>query len=124
MLNDLLKSVTTVYMAYGATDFRRQIKGLIDIIQAEYGMNPYANNICYIFCNKRKTSIKILVYDRNGFICAQKTIIDGNKFKWPRNEKELKSITKQQLGWLLDGLEICPTKYFKEVKIDKDKIAI
>ena len=100
MLNDLLKSVTTVYIAFGATDFRRQIKGLMEIIQAEHGMNPYASNTCYIFCNKKKTSIKILVYDKNGFICAQKTVIDENKFKWPRNEKELKSITKQQLGWL------------------------
>ena len=28
------------------------------------------------------------------------------KFPWPRNSNELKSITKQQLSWLLSGLKI------------------
>ena len=28
------------------------------------------------------------------------------KFQWPRNKDEVKEITKQQLEWLLDGLEI------------------
>ena len=124
MLNDLLKSITTIYIAYGATDFRKQIKGLSEIIQGEHGMNPYANSTCYIFCNRKQTSIKILCYDKNGFICAQKTVMDTNKFKWPKNENELKNITKQQVSWLLDGLEINPKKYFRDVKINSDEIAI
>lgn len=37
------------------------------------------------------------------------------KFKWPRNSNELGSITKEQLEWLLAGLEINPKKSFKNI---------
>ena len=63
---------------------------------------------------------------RTGFILAQKKLLGtaGNiKFKWPRNERELRKISRQQLIWLLEGLEIEPKKYFKDIEIDKLKIA-
>ena len=125
MLNDLLRSVTTIYIAYGATDFRKQIPSLCKIVETEFKMDPY-EKIAFIFCNKKRTSIKVLCYDKNGFILAQKKLLDinGMKFKWPRNKGELKSITKEQLNWLLSGLEIFPKKYFEDIRIDKNKIAI
>lgn len=30
-------------------------------------------------------------------------------FKWPRNQSEVRQITKQQLTWLLDGLSVSDT---------------
>ena len=125
MLNDLLRSVSAIYIAYGVTDFRKQIHSLCNIVINEFKMDPY-KKVAFIFCNKKRTSIKILCYDRNGFILAQKTLSDVNKmkFKWPRNKRELKSITKEQLNWLLSGLEIYPKKYFKDIEIDKEDIAI
>lgn len=125
MLNDLLRSVSTIYIAYGATDFRKQIPALCKIVENEFKMNPY-QKVAFIFCNRKRTSIKILCYDRNGFILAQKKLLDFNqmKFKWPRNKGELKSITKEQLNWLLSGLEIYPKRYFEDIKINKENIAI
>ena len=41
MINDLLKSVSTIYIAYGVTDFRKQIHSLCDIVQSKYKLNPY-----------------------------------------------------------------------------------
>lgn len=54
---------------------------------------------------------------------AQKTLIDYNgiKFKWPNNEKELQQITKQQLEWLLSGLEMFT---FEDIDVSNDSIAI
>ena len=127
MLNDLLKSISTIYIyiAYGATDFRKQIHSLCNIVKKEFEMDPY-KNIAFIFCNKKRTSIKILNYDKNGFILAQKTLLNVNKmkFKWLRNKGKMQSITKEQLNWWLSGLDIYPKRYFKDIKIDKGKIAI
>ena len=119
-----MKDITKIYIAYGATDFRKQIHSLCKLVESEYKMNPY-EKAAYIFCNKKKTSIKILSYDKNGFILAQKTLleIDKMKFKWPRNQGEMKMITKEQLRWLLSGLEIYPKKYFREIELEKYKIA-
>ena len=46
------------------------------------------------------------------------------KFKWPKNEKELRQITHEQLRWLLSGLQICPKSYFEDIEMTNDKIAI
>lgn len=125
MINDLLKSVSTVYLAYGVTDFRKQISSLCNIVEHRYKMDPY-KKVAFIFCNRKRNSIKVLCYDKNGFILAQKTLLDINnmKFQWPKNSEELSNITKEQLSWLLSGLSICPNKYFKEILADRDKIAI
>ena len=123
MLTDLLRNVDKIYIAYGATDFRKQTYSLCNIIKNKFNLNPYSRD-AFIFCNKKRTSIKVLCYDRNGFVLAQKTLINAEKmkFEWPRNKEEMKLITKEQLAWLLSGLKIYPKKYFKD--IEPEKIAI
>ena len=124
MIIDLLRRIDKIYIAYGPTDFRKQISSLCSIVKNNFKMNPY-NNSAYIFCNKARNSIRVLCYDKNGFILAQKTLLDTEKmkFKWPNNSKELKSITKQQLEWLLSGLKIEQKNSFREIKIDPKNIA-
>lgn len=125
MLNNLLKEISTIYIAYGATDFRKQISSLCTEVTKRFKLNPY-QKAAFIFCNKKRNSIKVLCYDKNGFILAQKTLLNTEKmkFQWPRNSKEMKMITKEQLNWLLSGLKIYPEKCFKEIKIIEEKIAI
>lgn len=124
MLNNMLKEVNKIYIAYGATDFRKQIYSLSSIVKDTYKMDPYDKS-AYIFCNKKRSSIKILCYDKNGFVLAQKTLLaTGNmKFKWPRNPAELKNINKEQLNWLLSGLKIEQKGSFKDIKIDMENVA-
>ena len=119
MINNLLSEVNKIYIAYGITDFRKQISSLCNIVQNEFNMNPYDKS-AYIFCNKKRNSIKVLCYDKNGFVLAQKTLLETEKIKfdWPRNSAELKNISNQQLNWLLSGLKIEPKNSFKEIKID------
>ena len=124
MLIDLLKSIDKIYIAYGTTDFRMQTSSLCSIVKNTFGMNPYDKS-AYIFCNKRRNSIRVLCYDKNGFILAQKTLLDTDrmKFQWPRNSKELKNISKRQLEWLLSGLKIEQKNSFKEFEINQENIA-
>ncbi len=124
MINKLLSDVSTIYIAYGATDFRKQIASLCAEVKARFNLNPY-KNVAFIFCNKKRNSIKVLCYDKNGFVLAQKTLLEKErlKFQWPRNSKELKNITKQQLSWLLSGLKIEQKNSFKEIEIDPNNIA-
>lgn len=125
MIRDLLKSVSKVYIAYGATDFRKQIDSLCIEVKSKFHLNPY-EKVAFIFCNKKRNSIKVLCYDKNGFILAQKKLLDTEKmkFQWPRNSREMKNITREQLNWLLSGLKINPEKCFKEIKLTDEKVAV
>ena len=119
MILDLLQSVNKIYIAYGATDFRKQTYSLCNIIRDNFKMNPYDKS-AYIFCNKKRNSIRVICYDKNGFILAQKTLLDTEKmkFQWPKNSKELKNISKQQLSWLLSGLKIEQKTSFKDIELN------
>jgi len=43
------------------------------------------------------------------------------KFQWPRNQGEVREITKRQLEWLLEGLQIDQKKALKE-SIDTERM--
>lgn len=124
MLEDFLKSINTIYIACGVTDFRMQSNALCNIIRNKFKMNPF-NRVAFIFCNRKRNSIKVLCYDQNGFVLAQKTLLDIKKmkFQWPRNTDELKNINKQQLNWLLSGLKIEQKYGFPDIKINEKNIA-
>ena len=81
MIIDLLQSIDKVYLAYGVTDFRKQISSLCSIVKNTFNMNPY-DKAAYIFCNKSRTSIKVLCYDKNGFILAQKSLLNAERMKF------------------------------------------
>ncbi len=125
MINNMLKSIENIYIAYGATDFRQQTHSLSKLVIDKFQLDPFSN-AAFIFCNKKRNSIRVLCYDKNGFVLAQKTLLDTQKmkFQWPRNQNEIHLITKEQLRWLLSGLKIYPEKYFKDIKIDRENIAI
>ena len=41
MIKDLLQSISKVYIAYGATDFRKQIDSLCIEVKSKFHLNPY-----------------------------------------------------------------------------------
>lgn len=65
-----------------------------------------------------KNAIKVLRYDRNGFVLAPKKLLDDMKFQWTRIPNEIKEISFQQVAWLLQGLEIEQKKANHQVKIN------
>jgi transposase len=109
--------VTHVYIACGYTDLRRGIDGLVSIVQQTFKLDPFEDSM-FLFCGRRTDRIKALYWDKNGFVILYKRLEDG-KFQWPRNNNEARSLTKQQLRWLMEGLKIDQPKAHKAVtKVD------
>ena len=55
MLGDL-SHVEKIYIRCGYTDMRKQLNGLLDIIQYNFKLDPYSNSL-FLFCGKRAESI-------------------------------------------------------------------
>lgn len=87
----------------GRTDFRKQINGLVLIVQDELKLNLFSNYM-FIFCNRNKTRLKILYWDRNGF-CLWLKRLEKERFPWPKNENEAREISFEELKMLLDGID-------------------
>ncbi|QZY57178.1 IS66 family insertion sequence element accessory protein TnpB [Crassaminicella profunda] len=98
--------VEHIYLALGYTDFRKQINGLSSMVALQFKLDPYAGKSLFLFCNKRRTAIKALRWDGNGFVLASKNLVEHMKFQWPKTKGDLRNINKQELRWLLEGLQI------------------
>lgn len=118
MLNYFIKDAGQIYLALGATDFRKQIHSLVALVQLSFGKDPFEETSVFLFCNKRKNSIKVLRFDKNGFVLAQKNLLEDMKFRWPKEEGDLKQISSKQVEWLLQGLEI--TQKYAHTEIRKE----
>ena len=72
-----------VLVAVEAVDFRRGIDGLAERCRTVLGADPFTGAI-FVFCNRRRTSIKALVYDGQGFWLCQKRLSKGRFSFWPQ----------------------------------------
>ncbi|MCC9079937.1 IS66 family insertion sequence element accessory protein TnpB [Enterococcus faecium] len=59
----------------------------------------------FLFCGNRQDRFKLLYWDGDGFLLCYKRIENG-KLKWPRTKDEVRTLTNQQVRWLLEGLSI------------------
>lgn len=121
MLDLFAKDAEHIYISCGTTDFRKQIDGLVALVNLQFKLDPFSGRCAFIFCNKRKNGIKVLRYDKNGFILASKKLLEGMKFKWPKDASEVKEITFQQMEWLLQGLEMEQKKALHPVEMSAEK---
>ena len=115
----LLKSINEyqgIYLACGATDLRRGVDGLANIVRQEFKMDPFGNYII-LFCNRARTRLKGLTWDKTGFCLYYKRLDgEGARFRWPDAPEAVRDIKEQQLRLLLDGFSVDPPKGFGEVK--------
>ena len=61
---------SVIFVATIHVDFRKGIDGLIAICKLKLAINPFNGSI-FLFYNKKKTTIKILAFDGQGFGFAQ-----------------------------------------------------
>jgi len=94
-----------IYLVSGITDMRKSIDGLSLIVADVLDMDPFSE-AWFIFCNRGRDKIKILFWDTNGFWLYYRRLEKG-RFKWPKpNKSGHVAISRQQLQWLLSGLNL------------------
>lgn len=92
-----------VYLHRDPVDFRLGINGLAALVQQALGLDPFAP-CAYVFGNRRRNRVKILLWEHNGFWLLLKRL-EEHKFIWPSAEA-VPTLTVEQLHWLLEGIDI------------------
>jgi len=116
MLGDISKA-KGIFVACGRTDMRKSIDGLSAIVQQNFNLNPFSNNL-FLFCGHKSDRIKALYWEGDGFVLLYKRL-ESARFQWPRKEEDVEKISPQQFRWLLEGLSITQTKAVKKINIKK-----
>jgi transposase len=98
-----------IYLCIAPIDFRKGIDGLAQVCREILDKDPFSGSM-FIFRNKRKTTLKILIYDGQGFWLYVKRLSSGKFNCWPnsnpnslpQNEKASSiSLTPAQLHLLI-----------------------
>lgn len=89
-----------VYLAIDPIDFRRGIDGITRLCRIKFQQDPMSGHY-FVFHNKRKTDIKVLYYDSQGYCLFQKRLSSGRFLHWPKKQHSLITLTSAQLQVLI-----------------------
>ncbi len=103
-----------VYLCREVVDFRKSINGLSALVEEHLGLNPFGPQL-FVFCNRRRDKLKILYWERSGFVLWYKRL-EKQRFPWPRRDKsDVVAMTGRELNWLLDGIDLFRIKPHESV---------
>jgi len=88
---------------------RKSFDGLSGLVRSGLKRDPLSGEV-FVFLNRRRTHIKLLVWDRNGFVQYYKRLERGT-FEMPKN-------TEGHLSWhalmlMLEGISMASVRYRK-----------
>ena len=74
------------------------------LAQGTLELDPFSGHLVG-FCNRRRTMVKVLYWDRNGFCLWQKRL-ERERFRWPQSEAQVLEMSLRELRWVLEGLDV------------------
>ena len=101
---------TRMWLAVEAADMRCGFDRLAERVRAVIGQDPMSDSL-FIFRSRRGDRLKILVWDRDGFILWYKRLESG-VFKLPRLAPGARSVELRasELAMILDGIDMSKLK--------------
>jgi transposase len=85
---------------------RKSFDGLHALVVQNMELDPFAGHL-FVFSNRRRDRIKILYWDRDGFVVWAKRLEQGTYAMPFTDEREpRREITAPELGALLSGIDL------------------
>lgn len=107
-----LSTATRYFLYHQPTDIRKGFDGLAGLVRNELGQNPLTGDV-FIFLSKRRTHIKLLQWDGDGFAIYFKRLERG-AYELPASATDddgARPITPTQLQLILSGVVLKNIKY-------------
>ena len=104
-----------VYLYAEPVDMRKSIDGLSVLVEQEMDLAPNTAAV-FVFCNRGRDKIKLLCWERNGFIVWYKRL-EKQRFCWPKTDDSIE-MSGELLNRLLDGFDIFNNQPHQTVYFD------
>jgi transposase len=99
-----------VYLAVESVDLRRGHDGLCELVSGRLALDPYGGHL-FVFVGRRGDRIKVLFWDRGGFVLYYKRLARG-RFRMPRvaDGADRVVLDGTELAMLLGGFDLVRTR--------------
>lgn len=107
------------YLSREAADMRKSFDGLSGLVRQGLGRDPLSGEV-FIFLNRRRTMIKLLVWDRSGFVLWSKRLERGT-FELPGSRESGASVVLrwEELVMILEGVSLGSVRRRKRYSREK-----
>lgn len=102
----LLPKSVKIYVATAPVDLHRSFEGLSNEVRCTLAEDPLSGHV-FLFLNRRRSQMKMLVWTRGGFLIVHKRLERG-RFTFPSRvtaEAARVEIDVHELAMLLEGLD-------------------
>lgn len=102
----LLPSSVRVYVSTTPTNLRKSFEGLSNEVRGVLSLDPLSGHV-FLFLNRRRTQVKMLVFTRGGFTIVHKRLEQG-RFGFAQQVTpgaQRIEIEAHELSALLEGLQ-------------------
>jgi transposase len=112
-----------IWLAAEATDMRCGFDRLAERVRKVIGQDPLAGHL-FVFRSRRGDRLKILVWDRDGFVLWYKRL-EAGVFKLPKLEAGARSmeLRASELAMVLDGIDMSRLKRVPRYERDAARIS-
>ncbi|HZO37597.1 MAG TPA: IS66 family insertion sequence element accessory protein TnpB [Methylomirabilota bacterium] len=107
----LLPRAVRVYFATQPVNLRRSFDGLSNEVRYALGYDPMEGHV-FVFLNRRKNQVKLIVWTRGGFTIVHKRLERGT-FTFPERvtaSATCVAIDVHELAMLLEGIDVSRAK--------------
>lgn len=111
-----------IHLCVQPTDMRKNFDGLAGLVTSGLGKDPVRDG-AFVFVNRRRDRMKILVWDRHGFWLLYKRL-EAGCFQMPPSDAntaldpESLRLTYEQLVMIIEGIDLESVKRRKRYAID------
>jgi transposase len=97
----------SIWLCLRPTDMRKAYDGLSGAVREFLGCDPLSGNL-FVFVNRRRDRMKILVWDRHGFwlLCKR---LEAGRFELPaggHDEQPSLALSYEQLMLIIEGIDL------------------
>ena len=103
-----------VFLCTRPTDMRKSFNGLHGLGVEMLGQNPLSGDF-FVFINRRRDRVKILMWEGDGFAIWYKCLESGT-FALPVSASDSVALTSPQLSLLLGGIDLRQTRQRKRYR--------
>lgn len=100
-----LPSSIRIFLATEAVDFRKSHDGLVSIVRDQFRDDPFDGSV-FLFLNKRRDRVKLLLWDRNGFWLLYKRLERGTFRPIEQRGERRVEVSRAELSMLLEGIDL------------------
>lgn len=106
-----------IVVAVDPVDFRKGIDGLAAVCRQKLDSDPFSGTL-FVFVNKSRQAIRVLVYDGQGFWLCHKRLSKGRfawRFQSGSRAQGMAARELQQLLWNADPLKVALVEDFRRI---------